>query len=273
MEDNSFVWDEDDFVEEVEDIQSQEDDDDEILDYDMFNKVPEHDDEDDEFVYKRQINFKPYLLIAIIIVVIIGYQTMNVFTLTEFDTNELIFIEQSSLLKISGLEEGKSYSRNDLHKASKALKDSQIGEVNTSYDLKDGLFYVDIEEIKPLAMQDGTLYYSDGGEILSTKEESYVVPVLFDFDEDSTNDILKALNGLEYSIIKEIAAIKELQEFDGNSLVLLQMNDGNYVQIYINQITQKMQYYLQMHSIIDEKNGGKPGLIHLDIGDYYEPIS
>jgi cell division septal protein FtsQ len=52
----------------------------------------------------------------------------------------------------------------------------------------------------------------------------------------------------------------------------MEMKDGNFVQINISQISDKMPYYLQMQEIIEVKKDGKDGVIYLDIGDYYEPI-
>ncbi len=279
MSDKKFIWEEMDFEEEDE-VQVTEND--EHFTYESFNHVNTPVENERQVTSNEKSKntsqrvsriLKPILVLLIFGLAIYGYNNLDILTLTSVETNELIFVTKEDLMKTGGLEIDQNYSRKELRHVSKLISESQVGKVITDYDTKTGVYSIDVEESKPLAMIDGTLYYSDNGEILSTTEKSFVVPVLFDFPSNLVDETLNELNSLEYSIIKEISAIELIKEYDENSLVLLQMNDGNYVEIYLNQIETKMPYYLQMQGILKQKNGNKSGLIHLDIGDYYEPIS
>ncbi len=279
MSEDSFIWDESDLKEEevVEEHDS--------LDHSIFDDVDDEEQvESSSFEYddaptpsRLRLFFlkhlKRILIILIIMTIITGFYTINVFTFNQLETNELIFIKQDSLYKIMNMEIGNEYSRRDLINAKRSIENKFVGTTSFDYDIKEGTVTLSIEEIKPLAMQDGVLYYMEDGHLFDTRDESYVVPILFNFDENQTRDVLNALNSLEYSIIKEISAIDMIDASNDTELLLLQMNDGNYVEIYLDQISEKMPYYLQMQTIIKEQNGGEPGVIHLDIGDYYEPAN
>lgn len=223
---------------------------------------------------KRQWKKKVALLVVLLLfLVIILYFIYPVYLVEDINVNQTTFITEEEIIKQSGLATGKNYSRLELYSAKSAISSPFIYSVSESYDQASSSVNLKVNEYKPLAIgADDTFYYSDGKKIMSSTTKSYPVPELIGFNETNQTLVLEQLQQLDYNVIKEITAIQYLESDSSDQLVVMQMADGNYVEININQIADKMDYYLQMETIIKSENGGKPGVIHLNLGDYYEPL-
>ncbi len=275
MSNESFVWD---------DIPNDDEKEQKSL-YNMFNEIPEDDEESEKNIDKHKVDKKKTsdfkmskkgkVLIAIvtIIIMIMLYLLIPYNKINDINVNKLYFSTKEDVIDVSGLELKKYYNKIDLRNIKIKLKDSNLGIVKSKYNYKKKLLDVNIQEVKPLAMgDDGKMYYYEKNKISSTKEKSYDVPKMVDLDKKQQKKLLISLSKLNYDIIKEITAITIIKDIDNRDLVLFQMKNGNYIEIYMSQIAEKMPYYLQMQQIIDKKTNGKPGVIHLDLGDYYEPF-
>ncbi len=227
--------------------------------------------EEDEKLPKRSINIRLILVIAILVLISVYF--IPIFEVEKIKTNETSFITKENLIKNLGVKEGERYSLAKMNKLKNNLDAESVSASKSHYEIKNKTLVIEVNEIKPLAQdKKGQLYYEQEKKIKTTTEMAYDVPLLSDFSEEDTKAIIEELKGLDYNIIKEMAIITSANDKDRSELVYIQMKDGNYIEIGINQIFEKMQYYMQMKKIIREKNNGKPGIIHLNIGDYYEPF-
>ncbi len=279
----SFIW--DDIVEDVPEINSQKEETSKETEPDekpieLKDKATEEQIEEDEEleyysenVQKRKKITIFRLVIVGIILAIIAFYFLPVFKIKKVNMNEASFITKNQLMKSLGVSEGSHYSLYKMSKLKKNVDTESVTATSSTYSIKDQTLSVNIKEVKPLAENaDGELYYVQDGNIKKTTKLSYYVPRVEGFDEDTEAKIIKELKGLDYNIIKEMSVIASANEKDQDDLVYIQMKDGNYVKITISQISEKMKYYMQIQEIIKEKKDGKPGIIHLDIGDYYEPL-
>lgn len=223
---------------------------------------------------KRNTKWKKYALIIVLLLTFISIFFLPLYKVDKVVMNQTYFVTQEQVEESIGVTGGGNYGFRDLHNENINGKiDDLVSDITTNYDQKTKTLYVDVEEIKPLASTpDGNFYYLNGEEVKTTKSFYYTVPKLIGFDEEMQEKLVNAISKLDYKIIKEIAAIEYVPDETIPDLVAMQMMDGNIVYITISEIPNKMPYYLQMSQIIDEKAVDKPGIIHLERGNYYEPI-
>lgn len=249
--------------------------DDEANNENLFDQ-PKDEDEPEYYLEdeqkRKKVTIFRLVIIGIILAVIACY-FLPVFKVEKVKMNETSFITKNQLMKSLGVSEGSRYSLYKMSKLEKNVDTDSATATSSNYSIKNQTLSVKINEVKPLAENsNGELYYVQDGSIKKTTELSYYVPRVEGFDEKTETKIIKELKGLDYNIIKEMSVIASANVKGRDDLVYIQMKDGNYVQITINQISEKMKYYMQIQEIIKEKKDGKPGIIHLDVGDYYEPL-
>lgn len=147
-----------------------------------------------------------------------------------------------------------------------------IKSVDMEYQLRKMRVVVRITEYKPLAKDvENNVYFYEDDEVVKKSGLDIYAPVISGFDQKTLEKLLKSLNSLDYDVIQQIDTIEYIGTEEDPDLLKLGMEGDNTVYIDIDQIKHKLPYYNQMKQIIDEKADGKPGIIHLDIGDYYEP--
>lgn len=147
-----------------------------------------------------------------------------------------------------------------------------ISDVDINYSFSTKTLEMNIFEKKILGYdQNLILYIGDEDQIQTSVGLNVVAPILINFDQSNLNQILNQLNKLDYQIILEIESIKLTPTELSKELVTMEMKDGNTVEILISQISKKMPYYLQIQEVLSQNTDGEDGIIHLDVGDYYEP--
>lgn len=157
--------------------------------------------------------------------------------------------------------------KSEVKHGSAYIKSSKV-----TYNLQDMKVDVNITEYKPLAKDsENNIYFYEDNEVIKKSDINLYAPIISGFDQKSLESLMKSMSSLDYDVITEIDTIEYIGTKDDPDLLKLGMEGDNTVYIDINQIKTKLPYYNQIKQIIDEKAGGKPGLIHLDIGDYYEP--
>lgn len=155
----------------------------------------------------------------------------------------------------------------EIANSNKYIKNSEV-----KYNLKKMEVNVKLEERKPLAKDsENNIYFLDGRKVKKEKDIQLYAPVISGFDDDTLKDLLINLNELDYSILLQIDTIEYVGTKDSPQLLKMGMSGDNTVYINLDQIKTKLKYYNQIKQIIDEKGKGKSGIIHLNIGDYYEP--
>lgn len=252
-----FVWDENapEFDEQIE----------------VINEEIEPEPSDYIAPRKKGITIRRVLIVLLVLMISMFF--MPLFPVDEVSINETSFITKKELLTKINIKEGERYSLFTMSKLRHELASDTVSAKSSSYSFKRKTLSVKLNEIKPLCVnEDGLMYYSYKDEIDSAKDLDYDVPKVSGFNDKQEDRLVRQLSKLNYNIIKEISVIEYAEDKTRSDLVYMQMKDGNYVDININQIGEKMQYYLQMQKIIDEKKKGQDGVIHLSIGDYYEPL-
>ncbi len=266
----SFVWDDEENKDEKPQYQSSN----YVQDKDIEEEIEYYSDEfDEEEEIQTGSSMRLRIILLIAIILMISMYFIPIFKVEHVQTNETSFITKDKLMKTLEVQEGERYSLYKMNKLKNNLDSESVSASNSHYEFKDKTLVVEVNEIKPLAQDDkGQLYYEQKGKIKKTTEMSYYVPKITGFNEKASEEIINELKKLDYNIIKEMTIITSANDKERPELVYIQMKDGNYVEIGINQIYDKMQYYMQMEEIIQKKRGDENGILHLNIGDYYEPI-
>ncbi|GED18580.1 cell division protein FtsQ/DivIB [Kurthia gibsonii] len=112
-------------------------------------------------------------------------------------------------------------------------------------------------------------YVLENGELLPgrIKPKSYELPIFLNLhDEKQRKELAKQLMQLSPDLLQMISQIEPAPTKSNPELLKMYMNDGFEVRIDIPKIASKMKYY---PSIIAQLNQNKKGVIHLEIGGYY----
>lgn len=213
------------------------------------------------------------LLMIIILLLMICLYFVPVFKVETVAMNETSFVTKEQMLKSLEIEEGSRYSLYKMNTLKHNLDEESVTASSSKYSIVQSTLTVNVDEIKPLAKNAANdLYYEQNDEIYTSSEVNYYVPTIEGISVEQESSIVEELKQLDYNIIKEMSLITSANNQDRENLLYIQMKDGNYIEIGINQIALKMQYYMQIKEVIDEEANGEPGILHLNIGDYYEPL-
>ncbi len=157
--------------------------------------------------------------------------------------------------------------RSELRQSSEYIK-----SINVHYKLREQMVSVSFTEYKPLVKDnENNIYFYENDEVVKKSGLDLYAPVISGFDQDDLTKLLKNMQKLSYDVIMQIDTIEYVGTEDDPDLLKMGMDGDHTVYIDIDQIDDKLPYYNQIKQIIDEKADGKPGIIHLNIGDYYEP--
>ncbi len=245
----------------VEEIEIDEIDDEQEIEY--YSDIPQK---------KNKVNRKRLVLLLLLLILVALYFT-PVYKVENVKMNETSFVTKEQMLKSLEITEGERYSLYKMNSLKHNLDEESVTASSSKYNIPQKTLTVQVDEIKPLAKnEDNELYYEQNSEVNIATEINYYVPTIEDVNQDQELEIIDQLKELDYNIIKEMSLITSANNEDRSNLVYIQMKDGNYVEIGINQIALKMQYYMQMKAIIDQEADGEVGILHLNIGDYYEPL-
>lgn len=284
----SFIWDD---VLEDESLEKEIPEEEIKDDFQQFNKygadkpkakvasteIEEDNDEDIEYYSdiptKTKIFSRNRLLLSILLLILLCMYFVPVFKVSKVTMNETSFITKKQMLKSLEITEGNRYSLYKMNTLKHNLDEESVTASQSKYNIPQRTLTVNVDEITPLAKNsDNELYYEQNGSVLTSTEVNYYVPTIEGLSDEQEKSILNELKELDYNIIKEMSLITSAQDDKRKNLVYIEMKDGNYIEIGINQIATKMQYYMQMQKVIDQKAKGKKGILHLNIGDYYEPL-
>ncbi|MGL5020794.1 MAG: hypothetical protein ACRC5R_02040 [Mycoplasmatales bacterium] len=222
---------------------------------------------------KKNTPWRIKLLIILIVMIIISLFFVPIINIESIDMGETNFTTKDQLLAEIQIKEQSRTSVFRLLKLNFLFKNDLISGLHTNYVLSSRVLNIKLNEIKPILLNsNGRLYYEYNGNLETSDTMSFDVPKIQGFIPETELILVKSMQKLDYNIIKEIATIA-LQKSDiSEELVLMEMKDGNYIKIMMSQIGLKLQYYNQMSQIINATKQGQDGIIHLDRGDFYEPI-
>jgi len=225
----------------------------------------------DKKVKKKKFKARLTKFLTIIVLLLLFFAPL--FPVSTINLMETNFTSKEQFIESSQISEGQEISLYDLVRVNMLYHTDIVAGANVKYEFKTQTMNVELDEITPLAFNaNGELYYVYGDEIKKSNTLNYPAPSLQGFNTEKEEALINEMKDLEYDVIKEIATIQLVPSEITDELILMQMKDGNYVRIMISQVSLKMPYYNQMSQTIDAVKGGQNGIIHLDRGDYYEPI-
>ncbi len=153
-----------------------------------------------------------------------------------------------------------------------ALGNEYIKSVDLKYNLRAMTITGSIQEYIPLAKDvENNIYFYENDEIVKKSGIDLYAPVISGFNQKNLEKLLKNLDPLDYNVIQSIDTIEYIGTEEDPDLLKLSMEGDHTIYIDMTQMKTKLPYYNQIKQIIDEKADGEPGIIHLDVGDYYEP--
>lgn len=153
-----------------------------------------------------------------------------------------------------------------------ANSNEYIKSSRVKYNLPTMTLDITIEEYIPLAKDtENNVYFYENNQVIKQTDLDVYAPVVTGFDKEGLEKLLKDLKELDYDTLSQIDTITSAATEEFPELLQLGMNGNQIVYINSSQMKEKLPYYPQIKKIIDEKANGEPGIIHLELGDYYEP--
>ena len=104
-------------------------------------------------------------------------------------------------------------------------------------------------------------------DVLSSDQVPVNAPIFVGWKKENLEEMARELMKLPQSIIQRISEIHFSSSEEDSSTLTLYMNDGFEVRTTIRNFAEKMQAY---PSIVREIGTEKKGIIHLDVGAYFE---
>ncbi len=214
------------------------------------------------------LNYKKIIVIFIILFLAL-LLIMKLFNtkITNIRVNGNNILSDQEIIDIAGI---RNYPNSLAHSSSniknKLEKNIYIDSVKVK---KSNLFKkvtITVKENRPLYFYqpDNQTILSDGTHVT----DIFNVPVLVNqVPEDILDKFTKKLNEVNDEILIRINEIRYVPNEVDDTLFLLSMNDQNYIYINTNTL-KKLNNYLSM--LISFNN--KKGILHLDSGDYFEPM-
>ena len=213
---------------------------------------------------KRRIKYKNIIifLIIVLLIVILYFKIFNVNLSTVYVTGNKILTDEEviQIAKIS-----KKNNDNSILNIKKRLENNKYilsAKVSKKNYLKD--VYIEIEENRPLFIYNDETVLIDGTKV----KEKYNIPIVInEIDSSIYEKFLDKFSYIDDSILTHISEIK----YDPNEVdkkrFLFTMNDGNYVYVTLNSLTNVNEYLK-----IIKNFEGKKGILYLDSGKYFQVI-
>lgn len=213
---------------------------------------------------KRRIKYKNIIifLIIVLLIVILYFKIFNVNLSTVYVTGNKILTDEEviQIAKIS-----KKNTDNSILNIKKRLENNKYilsAKVSKKNYLKD--VYIEIEENRPLFIYNNETVLIDGTKV----KEKYNIPIVInEIDSSIYEKFLDKFSYIDDSILTHISEIK----YDPNEVdkkrFLFTMNDGNYVYVTLNSLTNVNEYLK-----IIKNFEGKKGILYLDSGKYFQVI-
>lgn len=213
---------------------------------------------------KRRIKYKNIIifLIIVLLIVILYFKIFNVNLSTVYVTGNKILTDEEviQIAKIS-----KKNNDNSILNIKKRLENNKYilsAKVSKKNYLKD--VYIEIEENRPLFIYNNETVLIDGTKV----KEKYNIPIVInEIDSSIYEKFLDKFSYIDDSILTHISEIK----YDPNEVdkkrFLFTMNDGNYVYVTLNSLTNVNEYLK-----IIKNFEGKKGILYLDSGKYFQVI-
>lgn len=277
--DDNYIWDTFDTSDDLDDFNPE----DLIEEDDILKLIDDESEKQTKKLLEQEKTFhrnnlqksqkRIYLFAGLIVILLVALIFMPLIKVNTIHYNPTYFISKDIVVENNIVQEQEKISIWDMFYMEARLRKKTGLSLDAHFNWKTGELSININEKIPLAKNNNITYYRNGSKIETSEDFPYLAPLLINFTDDLVNPVVEQLSQLDYNIIKEINSISLQPSEQEPNLLVLTMNDGNYVFIHIDQIAKKMPYYLQLTDIVKNVHGdGKTGIFHLNYGDYYEPI-
>ncbi|MFV0246750.1 MAG: hypothetical protein ACK5HS_02310 [Mycoplasmatales bacterium] len=220
----------------------------------------------------KEIEGSKQLLIFVLVTLIFCLLFIPIYPVYKFNKTSLTYLDPSEVSGYNGV--GKTFSPFGMiiYNLTAGSNNEHISSADTTYNLLSGTLNLTLKEDKIIAKtEDGTVYYYKDDSVKKTTDLDVVVPTLIGFSDTLLKEVISQLKDVDYNILIQFDSIS-LTPIDGDSdLCTIYVKDGSKIEIGVGQMAEKLKYFGQMQSIVEQK-AKTPGLYHLDIGDYYEPF-
>lgn len=222
---------------------------------------------------KKYTELTIFFSIIFLIILIIIFMFSPYVKLKDISVTGIKQINKEELLNSIGINESVKTWTIDDNELEKEIKNKYniVKDVHVKSKMLSTL-NIEIEEYKIIAKNkddSGNYEYilSNGDEYTGNIEDNYNVPILESFQEDLSkkNAVYKNLSELREDVLIQISEIVNNKESD--SEITIYMNDGQKIKALSSSFSEKLNYYKQIASFIQDK---KNTILNLINGSYLE---
>lgn len=215
-----------------------------------------------------------YIFIFFFMLIVIIYLQSPISHVGRIKVTGNHFVSTSEIIKLSDLTDRTSFWKVDTQDVSaKITEHKELEKAIVKKELPNVITIKVTEHQRIAYLEKGNFLYPvlETGKTLSPVSKETLpsdAPILVDF---KSNEDLKEMTGelskLDESIKNRISEIYLTPEPSDPMHLTLYMNDGYQVSATIRSFSEKMRAY---PAIVRELAGNKNGLIHLEVGSYFE---
>lgn len=271
----TYIWDTIDLDDDFDESSLIDEDYAPLIDEDFYQDEDDVRESENEFERHNFSKFRKRVRLFSIITIacLVGLVFVPLINIKTVSFNETNFVNPQTILDTNLVHENQKLSFFELMKVEYDLKKQTGLSLKTDYDWKNKDFKITINEKIPLIKYGEYTYYRYQNKIDKAVDFPNQVGELVGFEQEQAMQTIEQLGYLNYNILKEISSIEFQGSNEQPNRILLCMNDGNYIFINIEQISDKLPYYNQMTNAVNAMMGPESkGIFHLDYGDYYEAI-
>lgn len=271
----TYIWDTIDLDDDFDESSLIDEDYAPLIDEDFYQDEDDVRESEKEFERHNFSKFRKRVRLFSIITIacLVGLVFVPLINIKTVSFNETNFVNPQTILDTNLVYENQKLSFFELMKVEYDLKKQTGLSLKTDYDWKNKDFKITINEKIPLIKYGEYTYYRYQNKIDKAVDFPNQVGELVGFEQEQAMQTIEQLGYLNYNILKEISSIEFQGSNEQPNRILLCMNDGNYIFINIEQISDKLPYYNQMTNAVNAMMGPESkGIFHLDYGDYYEAI-
>ncbi|NSL50783.1 cell division protein FtsQ/DivIB [Calidifontibacillus erzurumensis] len=223
---------------------------------------------------KANRRFILYISLFFVLMLIIIYFQSPLSKVQSIQVSGNIHVRSNEIIKLSGLQIGTNFWKIDLDDITKKVKEhEEISSVKVTRKFPNEIQIVVKEYERVAYLIKGTHYFPilETGKILKKdKLENIPVdaPYLMNWDQsEELQEMAAELRLVPPSILNRISEIHLTPEKADPLHITLFMNDGHEVSATIRDFANKIKNYPM---IIEHLPKGQAGIIHLEVGSYFE---
>ncbi|MFC7061295.1 cell division protein FtsQ/DivIB [Halobacillus seohaensis] len=216
-----------------------------------------------------------YLSILFILIAVVVYLQSPLSNVSQVQVAGDRFVDVEEIKELSEITTTTNIWQVDSEEIETMVSEhAQVMDVNVKRDLPSTIV-IEIDEAERIGyiQSDGQFQpILENGKKLETSTDlpNGDAPVLKEFNASYLEEMSKQLKDVPESIARLISEVHYTPTEDNPYLITLYMNDGYEVQASIRTFSEKIPAYPSIASQIEE---GERGIIHIDVGAYFESFS